>query len=599
MVDLSPSKPTKPGNDSPISSLGSGQSLPSTPPLTQPPEKKPPETTAKTPLPPLEKEEKIVTAKQKDIEKELSEIGISPKHTSKKTKIVMAALGVLLLIATLPAAIYLVQQRQEIRKEAFVGNSCAGDGCNIEIGPGNLTFETAGHGFRWHCLSRSDCEQNGSEVKETDIYVSYPTGATVKEAYAIWSGEGCHTTNTDCTAENQTTIKVNGHNATAIKSFVDQNPKFPNNTQSANIAKLDPASIPSPSGGELKFHVSSLSNFYANGHGMSIIVIYQKPDAGYNKIILKLWGEWLYKACAAQDDRSDCEGAHSKVMNINLPDLDTTRTSDNKFAWFAGEGELNSRDTSKKDKACIDDESGNPRPSHLYYQVPGGNWTMISPTDSPPAPYAWFACPMDPGAWWVTRVTGVNMPKINLTGNSIKFTADSAWLPGEPKSDGESYTFVGAVVQYPVEAPSYKCWDECSQQTDCDPAGLTCDTSPGDTIKRCLNSQCPSEETCVCPVTICLGLTADPAVETLEEGSEVEFTCKGSGGDNLDHFEFRVEKDNSGTWEDLGSATATKTNSDYEGKVNYKVSATGSYRAECRVCTSSDSTVCTQWGRAE
>jgi plastocyanin len=93
-------------------------------------------------------------------------------------------------------------------------------------------------------------------------------------------------------------------------------------------------------------------------------------------------------------------------------------------------------------------------------------------------------------------------------------------------------------------------------------------------------------------------LTAEPAVATLKEGDEVEFTCQGSGSDTIHHFEFRLRKDG-GSWQDLGTVTATKVGENYEAKVDYEVSATGSYRAECRVCTSSDSTSCTQWGATQ
>jgi len=242
-------------------------------------------------------------------------------------------------------------------------------------------------------------------------------------------------------------------------------------------------------------------------------------------------------------------------MSINLPDLDNTRTNDNKFAWFAGEGELNSRDTSKKFKACIDDLGDeDPRASHLYYQVPGSNWTMLSPTDSPPAPFAWFACPMDPGAWWVSRVTGVNMPQINLTGNSIKFAADSVYATGENWSWGESYTFVGAVAQYPVEQP----------------------------------------------LLSCLNLTASPSAETLQKESSVNFICKGNSDASrtINHFEFRVSID-SGVPIDLGSTPAATVSGGYEGQKNYIVPDYGCYQVECRACTSSDSSACTAWGQAQ
>ena len=124
MVDLSSLKPAKPGEDSPTPSSASDQPSPSDLPLNQSLKEKLAGTTDKAALPPLKEEEKIVTTGQKEIEKELSEIGISPKGSSKKTRIIMATLGVLLLVATLPAAVYLVKQRQEIRRQATYPTPC-------------------------------------------------------------------------------------------------------------------------------------------------------------------------------------------------------------------------------------------------------------------------------------------------------------------------------------------------------------------------------------------------------------------------------------------------------------------------------------------
>lgn len=92
-----------------------------TPPSNQPPTAPPPAGQSKpveSSFPPTEKAGKPIPPEQEKIKEELSELGISPKGGSKKTRVLLAVLGVLLLVATLPAAIYLVRQRQEIRKEA-------------------------------------------------------------------------------------------------------------------------------------------------------------------------------------------------------------------------------------------------------------------------------------------------------------------------------------------------------------------------------------------------------------------------------------------------------------------------------------------------
>jgi len=141
MVDLSQDQPLK---QKPTSDVSVGDQ----PPVAQPaaPPEKPDEA---SPLP-IKDEEKIATPEQEEIKKELSELGIPLRGGSKKTRVVLATLGVILLIATLPAAVYLVKQRQEIRKEAGAcpPESCTGSGylcagecaCNWELNKG----------VRWH-----------------------------------------------------------------------------------------------------------------------------------------------------------------------------------------------------------------------------------------------------------------------------------------------------------------------------------------------------------------------------------------------------------------------------------------------------------------
>ncbi len=124
MVDLSQNQTQKqePTSNAPASDK---------PPVTQPDEpaviptpgapNKPPDYIS---TPPIKDEEKIDSPEQEEIKKELSELGISPQGGSKKTRVILAALGVFFLVATLPAAVYLVKQRQEIRKEAYSGEIC-------------------------------------------------------------------------------------------------------------------------------------------------------------------------------------------------------------------------------------------------------------------------------------------------------------------------------------------------------------------------------------------------------------------------------------------------------------------------------------------
>src|SRR4030042_2761140 len=207
MADLSQDQSLKPNptiNPPGDSQSSQNQGVPTPPTAPSEQSSSTPPTTDSS-FPPIKEEEKFATPKQEEIKKELSELGISPKSSFKKTRVVLASLGVLFLIASLPAAVYLVRQRQEIRKEAantgWTGTSphCTGN-CDVTIGPGNFGFETGGIG--------TPDVQNPNTEKSVSIKI--PSGTTVHEAYIFWSGE-CDP------GKNDTSIVVNGVNTTAHK----------------------------------------------------------------------------------------------------------------------------------------------------------------------------------------------------------------------------------------------------------------------------------------------------------------------------------------------------------------------------------------------
>ncbi len=168
--------------------------------------------------------------------------------------------------------------------------------------------------------------------------------------------------------------------------------------------------------------------------------------------------------------------------------------------------------------------------------------------------------------------------------------------PTPTKKPTPTPTITPTPTKKPTPTPPPGCWDTCTLGT-CPqtPQVLKCQDVDG---LRCVNPTCPSESNCECPVLACLDLTADSTA--LTEGDEVDFTCKGSSGVDspVNHVEFRAQIEG-GTWQSLGTAPATKTGTEYGGTISYTVPQTGSYRIECRVCTSADDSQCTQWGKAE
>jgi len=69
-----------------------------------------------------------IQSPQPEIKEEITSLGIiPPSGKSKKLQISLGILGLVFILASIPVAIYLVQQRQEIRKEA-------GDTCPMDCG---------------------------------------------------------------------------------------------------------------------------------------------------------------------------------------------------------------------------------------------------------------------------------------------------------------------------------------------------------------------------------------------------------------------------------------------------------------------------------
>lgn len=154
----------------------------------------------------------------------------------------------------------------------------------------------------------------------------------------------------------------------------------------------------------------------------------------------------------------------------------------------------------------------------------------------------------------------------------------------------------------PTLPPPPGCWGVCIKDSECPQNTTPPLVCPGGT-KRCVNPNCPTEQDCTCPPLLCLDLTADKDVTSLEKGDTIQLTCKGrSGADHpIHHMEFRVQIDG-GSWTELGnnsSLLAITSNYESLGERDYIVPQTGNYRIECRACMSQDSTDCSSWGGAQ
>ena len=150
----------------------------------------------------------------------------------------------------------------------------------------------------------------------------------------------------------------------------------------------------------------------------------------------------------------------------------------------------------------------------------------------------------------------------------------------------------------PTPTPLPGCWGVCTVDTNCPQNTTPPLVCPGG---RCVNPNCPTEQDCTCPPLLCLGLTATPSADLLK-GSEIELTCKGgSGADQpINHVEFQAQIDG-GAWTNLGTSSLVATTPDgmSTGTKKYIVPQTGNHRIECRVCTSTDASACTNWGLAQ
>jgi len=179
----------------------------------------------------------------------------------------------------------------------------------------------------------------------------------------------------------------------------------------------------------------------------------------------------------------------------------------------------------------------------------------------------------------------------NIPGEGTVYLCSDCWVPACAES-----TPTPTPTNTPTPPPG--CWGVCTKDADCPQNTTPPLVCPGGT-KRCVNPNCPTEQNCTCPPLLCLDLTATPSVQTLKKGDDVEFACKGSSGaGSINHVEFRIQV-NDGAWQSLGTAPVTQVGGEYQGVKSYKVPDAGDYRIECRACTSTDETACTNWGLAQ
>lgn len=144
----------------------------------------------------------------------------------------------------------------------------------------------------------------------------------------------------------------------------------------------------------------------------------------------------------------------------------------------------------------------------------------------------------------------------------------------------------------PTPTPLPGCWGSCAKDTECSQAPIALVCRPVQGASHCVNPACPSQETCQCPDLICRDLTSDKSVSSLKKEDKIKLTCEGSSGVDqpLNHVKFRAQIDG-GSWLDLGTGSGPGF------AVDYTIPQTGNYQIECRVCTSTDDSVCTGWGQ--
>jgi len=343
-------------------------------------------------------------------------------------------LSLLIILASLPIAIYLVQQRQEIRKEAAVGNQdhCTSPQCTVTVGPDYISFVAEGHGTR--------------NTKTPTINLNIPSGSTVYKAYAIWGGER----NANITKDDTFNLVVNGGASQNVVGNLATYSGYISDYDSqedsflADITSLLPTNTTS-----FTFTINGfLEGGYNDdgaggaGHGISIIVVYKNSTNPYSKIIIKLWDEFVLRNTSAN-------------MDFNISDRKTDST-DIRAAFFFGEGE---------------GSLGQDRPNYLYYNQESNK--KLNPTDGTPYP----AYGSDPGHWWDTRITGDNLPAISALGDKATFHVYSPKPADDPQGRlGDSFVWQGGIMQYQVTPPeALQCLSLLGEP---EPSGL----SPGDEV---------------------------------------------------------------------------------------------------------------------
>lgn len=127
----------------------------------------------------------------------------------------------------------------------------------------------------------------------------------------------------------------------------------------------------------------------------------------------------------------------------------------------------------------------------------------------------------------------------------------------------------------PVACNSICTSDQQCQLTN---SSYTCQ-SVGDGISRCRHQSYPDQLNCEAPAPMCLAISMSPTAPAIND--TVTFTCAQVAG--VSNYGFRVIQPN-GTISDLSS----------QGNVSspYTIAQSGTYRAECRLCTTPN---CEEW----
>lgn len=561
--------------DLPTNNLPASNNLPLTP---LPPELSTPPVSPPSP-PPAE-------PKKTDEEITAVNVGDLPSGKSKKSKILLAVLGLLFILASTPLAVYLVKQRQEVRKEAEEEPTPPIPLLTLESEEEDTgVWQEVEHDGYPGCTYAVDCDLTLYPTDDGWIRLTYDDSSW-KEGYAVkswwWEQEDWN-----CKDNLLPDIPViNISHPTDSGKFPNINRKtglyrkkfqlsFPENAQIAE-AKLDMFSD-NKTAVYINEHlvVSSQETCYSTS------VDTQHFHAGENILAIQLSND---EADSYNKDNPMGLAYKLEIKFQAPPTVTPTPTGvptlppseDDPRCHIENGENIFSSEEQETLYVLIDS------PGECIKQLIERTWVS---TDDPPD---------HSGEMWYNYKISGNCALSGAINTQVSSRQYNAFCLGNECNnicacDGVEREFNG----YGCKTIALSLAKANNDLTEC---RVEFRVKNDDGSARCEYIAEISPTPTPGAGLTCVDLTKDK--ETPEINDQITFACTADPRDQIDHFNFRYQIDN-GEYIYINNVIGSSGGPTVLARIDINIDTTGSWHVQCQVCPDETNTNCTQWGEAQ